>query len=263
MKPISTRAANCPIPRCLGLSAIVLLVGCAGVTVTPLNPDGTKNEKGVEGVEYYMPKPYLLVAELPPTPIKQTETKTEEEIQLEKAAGVAPAPTPTPTPAADPTKGNNTTTPAPASDTSFYEHTTQYAIKLIYLPDKTKPMAMSEHTGLFGSSEMKPALQDGWMLTSLDATADSKTSETLTALASLIGSVASATPAGAAAKAASPAKGTALNTESVNLSEALTGSHMLRPGLYEFVYNSDGTLKGLKHVAYFDPLTGVIPDVSN
>src|SRR5262245_22742242 len=56
--------------RCLTLftvSALFGLAGCAGVTIQPLNADGTKSD-GEPGVRYYRPEPYLLVTALPPTP---------------------------------------------------------------------------------------------------------------------------------------------------------------------------------------------------
>jgi hypothetical protein len=43
-----------------------LLAGCAGITVRQLKPDLT-DTKGPRGLPYYMPAPYLVVAELPPT----------------------------------------------------------------------------------------------------------------------------------------------------------------------------------------------------
>jgi hypothetical protein len=73
-------------------------------------------------------------------------------------------------------------------------------VRLIYLPDYTHPMAINENPGLFGLASMKPTLQDGWMLTSLEGSGDSKTAETIGAVAQLIGSVEGG-PAVAGAKA--------------------------------------------------------------
>ena len=107
---------------------------------------------------------------------------------------------------------------------------------------------------------MKPALQDGWMLTSLDASADSKTAETLTAIASLVSS-ASTAGAGAAVKG---------NKFKMNEQELNGGpenppdfsKQILKPGLYKFVYDeSSGRLTGLRCITEFTN-TGVEPCAS-
>jgi hypothetical protein len=120
-------------------------------------------------------------------------------------------------------------------------------LKLVYLPDQTKPMAMSVRTGLFGTASMKPALQDGWMLTSLDASADSKTAETLTAIASLMSSVST----GGASAAAKGGKSTVTATSNEAQTIEDISRQILKPGLYKFVYNTNGELTGLRPVTYF------------
>jgi len=89
---------------------------------------------------------------------------------------------------------------------------------------------------------MKAALQDGWMLTSLDGSADSKVSETLTALASIASSIAGATSGGAAKGAAKDIKGLDQGAAKPKL--------QLQPGLYGFRYES-GILTGLYALTYF------------
>jgi hypothetical protein len=75
--------------------------------------------------------------------------------------------------------------------------------KVVMLPDKQEEYAITMNSGLWGSVQANPALSDGWNLTSLDGKADSKTAETLTALASVIKAV----PLGATAQIASINKG--------------------------------------------------------
>jgi hypothetical protein len=101
---------------------------------------------------------------------------------------------------------------------------------------------------------MKPMLQDGWMLTSLDASADSKMAETLTALASIAGTVAGG-GTGAAAKSANNSASKLLNLP-LGYNEATTNS-VLRPGLYSFYYNrTNGVLESLKPVVFFNSVKG-------
>jgi hypothetical protein len=131
--------------------------------------------------------------------------------------------------------------------------------KLVYLPDLAHPMAMKQSTGLWGTSEMKPVLQDGWMLTSLDATADSKTAETLQSIASLAGGAMGTAASGGGTNAAKKAAG---GPPSLGLSRFYKAdSGILKPGLYRFDYHPDtGALLGIIAVCYFTG-AGVRPAV--
>jgi len=260
----------------VGLTFIAMLSGCAGVRVTPLNPDGSAAVGEKEGMRYYMPAPYLLVTSMPAVPSSTPPThrldsgdSSPESAQSAspaatqstqspspEASGVAP-PRKKPNPSAprdgDKTDGETSSTApaggAPSTNTSFLASTPQYMLKLVYLPDKTKPMAMSVRTGLFGTASMKPALQDRWMLTSLDASADSKAAETLTAIASLVSSATTA-GAGGALKSAMATK-----ANGQNLAPPVPpdfSKQILKPGLYKFVYDeSSGRLTGLRCITEF------------
>lgn len=247
----------------VGLTCIAILSGCAGVRVTPLNPDGTAAAGAKEGMRYYMPAPYLLVARMPPLPSPSSspiDSDDSQDLAPNDVQAAQSKKSPTSKPSRDTKKDGEEPSSAPAggapsSNTSFLASTPQYMLKLVYLPDKTKPMAMSVRTGLFGTASMKPALQDGWMLTSLDASADSKTAETLTAIASLVSSAATAGVGGAAKNAT--------KSKDKDLASPIPpdfSRQILKPGLYKFVYGGDGELIGLHAVTYFED-TGVTPDV--
>jgi hypothetical protein len=238
----------------LGIVLVTTLVGCAGVRVTPLNPDGTVASGAKEGMRYYMPAPYLLVARIPPVPsppsASQNGTESQDladEAEEQTKATKNPKPTKSPSDNAEPSTAP--ASGAPSSNTSFLASTPQYMLKLVYLPDKTRPMAVSVRTGLFGTASMKPGLQDGWMLTSLDASADSKTAETLSAIASLVGSATTA-GAGAAPKAAMTTKKKATRAGGAEAVPDFS-DQVLKPGLYKFVYDANGELVGLKAMTYF------------
>jgi hypothetical protein len=153
-------------------------IGCAHVVSKPLQMNGQYDNAQSEGVRYYPPKPYLLVTEVPVEKATQpADSNTDDPPSDSKSKK-----TPSQQPADDSTQGNTSkqktsgssgASPSPTTDTSFSMFTKQYGVKLIYLPDYSHPMALSVSTGLIGSAEMKPTFQDGWMLTSLDATADS------------------------------------------------------------------------------------------
>ena len=179
------------------IGSFVLLTSCSRVIVLPLDPDGKKLDDVQQGVRYYLPKPYLLVTEVlgdgDPSQVESkanpgtsekgnatNSTHSSDTRSKDKPEGAKVPP--------------NTNIPAstPSSNTSFTMLTNNYQIKLIYLPDFSKPMAIYIPFSVFGSATMKPTLQDGWMLTGLEATSDTKTSETITAMASLVTAAANA-----------------------------------------------------------------------
>lgn len=226
---------------CIGLT------GCASVDVTPLNKDFTEAKGQAKGLYYYMPKPYLLVMELPAV----NSSATSDKVGSNTVIHVEPSGDPLGTEDANSPGGGgggggenqqSTNTAqstlnganAPVSDTSFAATTAQYTVKLIYLPDYDHPMAMTETTGLFGTAEMKPVLQDGWMLTSLDASTDNGTSAALAALAGL------------PAQILSSASSTAQKGAAAGVGSAPRVSNVLAPGLY-----SIGGSDGLKVVVLF------------
>jgi len=277
-----------------------LLAGCASVGVQRLQPNLT-SPTGAPGLIYYMPAPYLIVAELPPTAATTSTSRNLAAMQNPPEGAALPAPAPPPgappkvahgpgfkppgggagaggggaggagagggkdgSASQDQSSANGASSPAPSSDTSFQGTTPQYIIKLVYLPDLSRPMAMTAKVGL-GSAEMKPALQDGWMLASLDVTADSKTADTLTALGSLItggaggGTAKAATTAAKAAPGGGPAEGETKTPKSLS-GLFVPGSHILKPGLYRFEYDTTtGILQGLKEITAFSGCGALSP----
>lgn len=235
-------------------SAICLsaLCGCTSVSFQQLEPNLTARKGSPAGAIYYMPKPYLLVAQLP---------------NSAPVAAQANDPTPPP-PNPQGSKGNSgdvsgfpkglggagvkgggeeEAPPPPVisgpSDQSFGGLSEGYMIKLVYLPDMSRPMSMSVRAGL-GTASLKPTLQNGWMLTGFDATADSKTAEILASVAQVI--TAYKTPGKSAAGGAAGGG---------------PSRPVLRPGLYEFVYDAVGRLSALCPVSFFDE-TGVVPNAT-
>ena len=189
-----------------------------------------------------MPKAYLLVMRIPAT-IAKTITGGRGATDANVGGQTAPPshigpPAPGAAPPAAPTGGSTdaskspTISPSPTTDTSFQASSDTYVAKLIYLPDKTEPMAVSESPGLFGTVSMGASLQDGWMLTSLQGSGDEKVAETLTAVASLV----SAAYGGGAPKAvtgnAPPAPGALPGRRGKHPQPA--GSELLSAGLYDF-----------------------------
>jgi hypothetical protein len=61
---------------------------------------------------------------------------------------------------------------------------------IIMLPDKSEEYAITMNSGLWGNASAKPALDDGWNLTSLDGKVETKTDAGITALGGFLKTVA-------------------------------------------------------------------------
>lgn len=252
------------------------LAACASVSVIPLDYHGQpKNE--APGVRYYMPKPYLLVTQLnPPTDGKgknnpggggstatatcngNTATATCDGGKSAQNAGPPAGDGNTESQSDGSTKGASNS-PSPSSDLSYQLGSTTYLLKLIYLPDMSKTMAINVVPGIFGTSSAQPVLQDGWMLTSLQASSDNtKALDDLTSFATaLLGAGGKAATGGGAAAAGSKA--------AHGPPEPPPPTRVLPAGLYEFRYDEYGHLIGLCAVTTFHDTppyalnTGLIP----
>ena len=241
----------------LTVLAPILLTSCASVTAVPLMangmPDGT-----TKGLRYYLPKPYILVTELPvPAPAPQAARGTQGQGGA-AGAGAAGGNGSGKDQSGKSSDSPQATTPtAPATDTSFSASMANYSVKLIYLPDYNHPMALQEESGLFGNVSLAPTFQDGWMLTSLSSLNDSGGAAALAAVASLVGSAVGGGASGGATKVASTKKTQTTpgvniagkNTPTVTVENGSTttsllpippiwGENVLPAGLYAFDYNS-------------------------
>jgi hypothetical protein len=250
----------------LSLISICTLGACASVDVKPLDADGNKVKSGADaGLRYYIPKPYLLVMRLPPdTPAgAQSDVTVQDPVADHATSAPPPASHPAPggsssghsapTAAAHPnsssgapdTPSKNSPAPpdssAPAAgvaSTQFSASNSRYVAKLVYLPDLSRPMAISTTTGL-GAVTLGASLQEGWMLTSLQTSSDSKTAEILTAIAAGIGATHGGGGGGGTGGKQQPGG----------------GPNTLPPGLYMFDYGPKGTVAGLCYVTLFEAPT--------
>jgi hypothetical protein len=216
-------------------AALASLAGCgAKVDSTPLRPDGTVDTSKASGIRYYLPKPYLLITELPEKLASGTGNPNPNGTKLGAGAGGGPGGGGAKTGTGEQSQGpsgsqpQSSTPTATASNTSFSASTADYSVKLVYLPDYSQPMALTMRAGLFGSVSMAPTLQDGWMLTGMTGSGDNTAAATL--LASVLGggsSTASGTAAGAAKTAA---KAAALGATVAQVSPAMSNDQLAQLG---------------------------------
>lgn len=229
----------------LAFVSLLMLTSCAGVHIQQLDPTGTR-AVGPEGVRYYLPKPYLLVASSgangssgDPTPIQPLAPAAGA---AGHPPGAAPAPAKPAAAAATPDAKDATAVPAASANTGFQVTAGGYTLKLVLLPDYSHPMTITESPGLFGTASMSVTLVDGWMLTSLSGSGDSKVSETLTAIASLIPAIAGVGGGGGGAKPPGGLGGT----------PARAPAPSLNPGLYELRHDeATGQIIGFCAVTLF------------
>jgi len=140
----------------IAISSASLGGGCATVTA----------KKGGDGIPFYPSRPYLLITKnFPTSPVKTTKTTTTKPDGTKVEEVVTEQP---------PTVGDNQNL---------------YSYQILYLPDLVNRYGLKLAAGL-GTATANFTIADGWKLTSLNATADSKTAENLTALGGLVSAVA-------------------------------------------------------------------------
>ncbi|WP_429287649.1 hypothetical protein [Paraburkholderia sp. GAS206C] len=121
-----------------------------------------------------------------------------------------------------------------------------YVAKLIYLPDRTQPMAVNVHSGLIGTSSIQLDLQNGWMLTSVNGSSDNKVAETLTAVGTIIAALKGT---GSSSGGGGGGGGGSNKTGGVPIP-----GNILLPGLYAFDYDKKtGELAGFCAAQTFGP----------
>ncbi|HEX4165762.1 MAG TPA: hypothetical protein VHZ55_09835 [Bryobacteraceae bacterium] len=149
-------------------ACLSLLCGCANhFKVVKVTVPGTEKTPPSEdskdvGFQYALPEPYLII----------TNAKFS-------VAG-------TPASEAKPGGGNNA--PAPPAHVVAPDQPAQPQVTatVVYLPSNEK-YAVKVKSGIFGTFKGSLTLQNGWMLTALNQEYDTKGTETMTALAGLLG----------------------------------------------------------------------------
>lgn len=198
----------------IATAAAATIAACGSITAVQLDPsDLTKKKDASEGIVYFLPKPYLLVAAGPKREAGTATHKLSGD-QRSKLNEILAKTRGLPTANAgdisrliqsvleEPPKPEGGTTadqtPAPVGDsTSFWVGADQYLVKLVYLPDCAHPMALKISAGLFGNISVHPQLQNGWMLTSLNGTVDN--SALLSSLSTIVTAVKGQPPAAVSA----------------------------------------------------------------
>ena len=151
------------------------MTGCAGhYVVTPV-----KSESTAPGFRYYLPKPYLLV--------------TNMNVAADTGTSSSPKPSDT-TPPKTTSESHEKEVSAPLTDLDQSAGTVM-TVKIIWLPDTSAPYSVTIAGAKLGSFKGGLQLTNGWMLTNVNEESDAKVAETMSAFASLVGSVLS--PVGA------------------------------------------------------------------
>jgi len=148
----------------VGLSVLLFLTACTSTV--------TAKRGGDEGIPYYLPKPYLLVAKNISL-LQSKTTTTVTQVKEDKKETVT-----------------TVTTAEPVSP-GVKEGADSLSFQIIYLPDLMQKHGVHIQTGT-GTLETTITLVDGWKLTGVNLKSDAKTAETIQAIGSLLESVSSA-----------------------------------------------------------------------
>ena len=273
------------------LAVAMILSGCARITAVPLEPDGLTAIPGaVQGIRYWLPRPYLQVMAIPPAPLPGSGDDATGAGQPRPGhiahghagrPGGDSAPQPAPPPDGPPAPGaaapanaggqsaanqggskdtsaqQATSAPGSTGETGFSAASATYQAKLVYLPDLSQPMALTMTTGPFGTASMQVTLQDGWMLTNLSMNADSSQNATLvtSAFQALAGGMtggASTAVSGTTAKKPTAPPPSGATDGAPTLAPAV--ADVLAPGLYAFDYTPGmSRITSVCAIAYYGP----------
>ncbi len=152
------------------LISSVLLTGC-GSSITAISLKGEKENK--KAIPYYLPQPYLLITKdfsHPGTKTTKTEKTESANTQAEQDSGTA--------------KNETIITKEPVSIT-----VNGFTYKIIYLPNLAEKYGLVYNTSS-GESDLSFTLKDGWMFTGFNLKSDTQIDETITAISSLVSSIA-------------------------------------------------------------------------
>jgi len=149
--------------------------------------DGNKNK----AIPYYLPQPYLLITK----DFSHIGTKTKKTENTTSANNQKPVENTSETAGKENAKPKAEQGPKPSS-TEISTITEPVSItvngftyKIIYLPNLAEKYGLVYNSGS-GESDISFTLKDGWMFTGLNLKSDAQIDETITAMSSLIGSIA-------------------------------------------------------------------------
>ena len=243
------------------VAAAMSLGSCATVYSVAVDEHDKSVANAPKGFPYYEPDPYLVVTELP---VAQTPAGGGNVSALALKPGGSGSGN-----QSDDQKQPETAAPASSgADTSFAASMASYSMKIVYFPDWTRRRMLKLRPGLLGSSSAAPTFQDGWMLNSLNGSADNGVASTIAAITGGggAGSKASGGSGGASKAAALSQLSAALGVQSLSAAnqDALVkavlaaqqqgspdtrpiwGSGVLPPGMYSLRH-----LPLLSPVAFF------------
>jgi hypothetical protein len=156
------------------LISSVLLTDCSSSITAISLKDKNENKKAIP---YYLPQPYLLITkDCSHLGAKTTKTEKTTSENTQK-----PAEKPSET-----AKKETSTTSEPVSIT-----VNGFTYKIIYLPNLAEKYGLIYNSSS-GVSDLSFPLKDGWMFTGLNLKSDTQIDETITAMSSLIDSIAKA-----------------------------------------------------------------------
>lgn len=145
------------------ISCVIIILLLSGYT------SKVSATRGVKGMSYYLPKPYLLIAKniaLGQTKVTTNVTEVKEDKKV-------------------------TTTTVTITEPVFSEiekGRDLLSFQIIYLPDLTEKHSLNIESGT-GTLDTTITLVDGWKFTGVNLKVDAKTSEIIQAIGSVIGNI--------------------------------------------------------------------------
>jgi hypothetical protein len=144
--------------------------------------------KSMEGFRYSLPAPYLIVTNMKFSVLtgSHAAASAESSNPTDASKTKTPADSAKPKPKKQAGHGESNT-PQNPTGSKPEEALQEVSATLLWLPDPDQTYAINVKGGTLGTFNGTLSLNDGWMVTGVNQSGDTKTVETLTALSGLIG----------------------------------------------------------------------------
>lgn len=158
----------------------MLSIGCATgqLVAVPISDTAKKEMNKIEGIPYYIPRPYLLITrniEISSELVNQIQTDSKTGVYSEKPDEESP-----------PVSSVEKTA---QKDQGGYHMKPVYHFKIIYLPDLTRQYALKQKGIAFSKSSLKYELENGWMFKGTEITSESQVPQIIDSVANGVSSV--------------------------------------------------------------------------
>lgn len=184
--------------RLVPVFLVLFLCGCATTPYSVPLSKAAREETPGKGIPYYLPHPYLVVTKnlnfVVPEKTESKSNQNTESTSGQNTANQSSGKNSSSDKSGSSGKNNASAAENAASDNSGKD---SYSMQVVYLPDYSQKYALYYNRGV-GKYDSTVTLVDGWKMTGLNTSSDTKTAEIIQAIGSSVKDIASGAAAAGA-----------------------------------------------------------------